>query len=101
AAVIFYPEGTPTHDPAGWPMAARTGAVRLALATNVPVIPVAHWGTLDIVPYRARAPRLFPRKTVRVAAGRPTDLSRRAGQQDSAPALHAATDAIMARVTEL
>ena len=33
AAVIFYPEGTTTHDPAGWPMAARTGVARLALAT--------------------------------------------------------------------
>jgi 1-acyl-sn-glycerol-3-phosphate acyltransferase len=100
-AVVFYPEGTTTHDPAWWPMAAKTGVARLALATGVPVIPVAHWGTQDIVPYRAKVPRLFPRKTVHVAAGRPVDLSRWAGQQDSAEALHAATDAIMAQVTEL
>jgi 1-acyl-sn-glycerol-3-phosphate acyltransferase len=101
AAVVFYPEGTTTHDPAGWPMAARTGVARLALATGVPVIPVAHWGTLDIVPYRGKVPRLFPRKTVHIEAGRPVDLSPWAGQQDDAKALHAATDAIMAQVTEL
>ena len=101
AAVIFYPEGTTTHDRAGWPMAAKTGVARLALATGVPVIPVAHWGTLDIVPYGGKWPKLFPRKTVHVVAGRPVDLSRWAGQQHSPEALRAATDAIMARVTEL
>ena len=101
AAVVFYPEGTTTHDRTGWPMAAKTGVARLALATGVPVIPVAHWGTLDIVPYRGKVPRLFPRKTVHVVAGRPVDLSRWAGQQDDAKALHAATDAIMAQVTEM
>ena len=69
AAVVFYPEGTTTHDPAGWPMAAKTGIARLALDTGVPVIPVAHWGTLDIVRYRGKWPKLFPRKTVHVVAG--------------------------------
>ena len=65
------------------------------------MIPVAHWGTLDIVPYREKMPRLFPRKTVHVMAGRPVDLSQWAGQQHSAKALHTSTDAIMAQVTEL
>jgi 1-acyl-sn-glycerol-3-phosphate acyltransferase len=101
AAVIFYPEGTTTLDRDWWPMAARTGVARLALATGVPVIPVAHWGTQDIVPFGGKVPRLFPRKTVHVVAGRPVDLSRWAGQQDSAEALRAATDAIMAQVTDL
>jgi 1-acyl-sn-glycerol-3-phosphate acyltransferase len=82
-------------------MAARTGVARLALATGVPVIPVAHWGTQEIVPFGGKVPRLFPRKTVHVVAGCPVDLSRWAGQQDSAKALRAATDAIMAQVTEL
>jgi 1-acyl-sn-glycerol-3-phosphate acyltransferase len=30
--VVIYPEGTATRDPAGWPMVARTGLARLALA---------------------------------------------------------------------
>jgi 1-acyl-sn-glycerol-3-phosphate acyltransferase len=49
--LIFYPEGTATRDPDLWPMVAKTGVARLALATGVPVIPVAQWGTQDILPY--------------------------------------------------
>ena len=101
AAVIFYPEGTTTLDRAWWPMAARTGVARLALATGAPVIPVANWGTQAIVPFGTRKLRLFPRKTVHVMAGPPVDLSQWSGQQDSAKALRAATDAIMAQVTDL
>jgi 1-acyl-sn-glycerol-3-phosphate acyltransferase len=101
AAVVIYPEGTATRDPARWPMAAKTGVARLALATGVPVIPVAHWGTQDILPYGEKKPKLLPRKTVHVVAGRPVDLSRWAGQQRSAKALRAATDAIMAEIAAL
>jgi 1-acyl-sn-glycerol-3-phosphate acyltransferase len=101
AAVVIYPEGTVTRDPGMWPMTAKTGVARLALATGVPVIPVARWGTQYILPYGARKPRLFPRTTVRTAAGRPVDLSRWAGQHNSAKALRAATEAIMAEVTTL
>jgi hypothetical protein len=82
-------------------MAARTGVARLALATGVPVIPVAHWGTQDILPYGEKKPRLLPRKTVHVVAGCPVDLSQWAGQQHSAKALRTATDAIMTQVAEL
>lgn len=100
AAVIIYPEGTATRDPDRWPMTARTGVARLALATGVPVIPLAHWGTQDVLAYGEKKPRLFPRKTVSVLAGRPVDLSQWAGQH-SAEALRAATDAIMTQVAEL
>ena len=34
-AVVIYPEGTTTGDPEGWPMQARTGAARLALALGI------------------------------------------------------------------
>jgi 1-acyl-sn-glycerol-3-phosphate acyltransferase len=101
AAVIFYPEGTATRDPDLWPMTAKTGIARLALATGVPVIPVAHWGTHEILPYGDKKPKLFPRKTVRTVAGPPVDLSEWAGQHTSAKALRAATDAIMAEVTAM
>jgi len=101
AAVIVYPEGTATRDPALWPMAGKTGAARLALATGAPVIPVAHWGTQDVLPYGSKKARLWPRKTVRTVAGPPVDLSAWAGQQTSARALRAATEAIMADITAL
>jgi 1-acyl-sn-glycerol-3-phosphate acyltransferase len=82
-------------------MVAKTGVARVALSTGAPVIPVAHWGTQDILPYGSKKVRLFPRKTVRTVAGKPVDLSEWAGKHTSAKALRAATDAIMAEVTAL
>lgn len=101
AAVVIYPEGTATRDPDRWPMIAKTGIARLALATGVPVIPVAHWGTQEILPYGEKTPKLFPRKTVGVLAGKPVDLSQWTGQEHSVKALRGATDAIMAQVADL
>jgi 1-acyl-sn-glycerol-3-phosphate acyltransferase len=101
AAVIIYPEGTATRDPDLWPMVAKTGVARLALATGAPVIPVARWGTQNVLPYGSKKPKLWPRQTVRTVAGKPVDLSEWAGKQTSAKALRAATDAIMADVTAL
>lgn len=101
AAVVIYPESTATRDPELWPMVAKTGAARLSLSTGAPVIPVAHWGTQDILPYGSKKLRLFPRKTVRTVAGPPVDLSAWAGQATSAKALRAATTAIMADVSAL
>ena len=79
ACVIVYPEGTASRDPDLWPMVGRTGAARLALTTGAPVVPVAHWGAQDILPYGSKKPKLFPRKTVRMVAGPPVDLSAYAG----------------------
>ncbi len=101
AAVIIYPEGTATRDPGLWPMTAKTGVARLALATGAPVIPVARWGTQNVLPYGSKKVRLWPRQTVRTVAGKPVDLSAWAGQHTSAKALRAATDAIMKEVTAL
>jgi 1-acyl-sn-glycerol-3-phosphate acyltransferase len=105
AAVIIYPESTATRDPDLWPMVSKTGVARLALASGAPVIPVAHWGTQDILPYGSKKvfSGLFrpPRKTVRTIAGPPVDLSQWAGKQSSARALKEATAAIMRDVTGL
>ncbi|HEY1822774.1 MAG TPA: lysophospholipid acyltransferase family protein [Trebonia sp.] len=101
AAVIIYPEGTATRDPDLWPMVAKTGVARLAIATGAPVIPVARWGTQNVLPYGSTKLKWLPRQTVRTVAGKPVDLSEWAGKQTSAKALRAATDAIMADVTAL
>jgi 1-acyl-sn-glycerol-3-phosphate acyltransferase len=101
AAVIVYPEGTATRDPDLWPMVGKTGAARLALTTGAPVIPIAHWGAQVILPYGTKRPHLFPRKTVRMVAGPPVDLSAYAGQRLSASVLRAATADIMADITAL
>ena len=101
ACVIVYPEGTATRDPDLWPMVGRTGAARLALTTGAPVVPIAHWGAQEILPYGSKKLRLFPRKTVRMVAGPPVDLSAYAGQRLSASTLRAATADIMAAITAL
>jgi 1-acyl-sn-glycerol-3-phosphate acyltransferase len=98
--VAFYPEGTHTADPDGWPMKAKNGIGRIALATGVPVIPVANWGTQDVLPADGR-PRLFPRQRVTVVAGPPVDLSAWVGGPRTRTALDGATAAIMADITAL
>jgi 1-acyl-sn-glycerol-3-phosphate acyltransferase len=82
-------------------MVAKTGVARLAISTGAPVIPVARWGTQNVLPYGSKKPKLWPRQTVRTVAGKPVDLSAWAGKQTSAKALRAATDAIMNDVTAL
>jgi 1-acyl-sn-glycerol-3-phosphate acyltransferase len=101
ACVIFYPEATVTRDPDLWPMAAKSGAARLALATGAPVIPVAHWGAQDILPYGSAVPRLLPRKRVQVLAGPAVDLSAFEGQPLTSDNLRQATELIMADITGL
>ena len=101
ACVIFYPEGTATRDPDQWPMVAKTGVARLALAANLPVVPMAVWGAQQILPYGSVLPKVLPRKTVKILAGPPVDLSGFADQPLSNQILRAATDKIMADVTAL
>ena len=47
--VIVYPEGSLTRDPDLWPMRGKTGAARMALEHDIPVIPMAHWGTQQVM----------------------------------------------------
>jgi 1-acyl-sn-glycerol-3-phosphate acyltransferase len=101
SCVIFYPESTCTRDPDLWPMVAKTGVARLALESDVPVVPIAHWGAQRILPYGSFVPKVLPRKTVRVVAGPPVDLSEFRGQPITNAVLRAATDKVMWAVTEL
>jgi 1-acyl-sn-glycerol-3-phosphate acyltransferase len=99
--VIIYPEGTATRDPDQWPMVAKTGVARLALATGVPVVPVAQWGAQDILPYGEVKPHAVPRKLVRMLAGPPVDLTDYEGKPLTRDVLRGATNAIMGDITEL
>lgn len=92
--VVIYPEGTVTRDPDYWPMAAKTGVARLALATGAPVIPVGQWGAQHFLG-RDKGFQPFPRKTLRVSAGPPVDLSRWKGAEPTAEVLRAMTTAVM------
>ncbi|HEX2315203.1 MAG TPA: lysophospholipid acyltransferase family protein [Thermomonospora sp.] len=99
--LMFYPEGTCTRDPELWPMTGQTGAARLAIATGAKVVPVAHWGAHELWPYGTKRFRPFPRKTMRVIAGEPIDLSRYAGRPLTATVLREATDEIMRAIADL
>ena len=99
--VVVYPEGTLTRDPDLWPMVGKTGAARVALTTRCPVVPVAQWGPQEILPPYTKRPHLFPRKTVRVVAGPPVDLSDLYGRPLDAAVLRQATDRVMAAITGL
>jgi 1-acyl-sn-glycerol-3-phosphate acyltransferase len=101
ASILFYPESTVTRDPDLWPMVAKSGVARLALATGVPVIPAAHWGAQRILPYGSVIPKIIPRKRVQILAGPPVDLSEFQDQPVTPAVLREATAKIMADITGL
>lgn len=100
-AVAMYPEGTISRDPALWPMAAKSGAARIALTTGCPVIPVAQWGAQEILAYHEKKPHLLPRKRMIMLAGPPVDLDDLRALPQNADTLREATDRIMDAITEL
>jgi 1-acyl-sn-glycerol-3-phosphate acyltransferase len=100
-ALIIYPEGTITRDPDGWPMQSRTGVARLALTTDVPVIPLVHWGTREVYDHYNKRFRPLPRTTLTVRAGEPVDLSAYRGRPIDSALLREVTDLIMSQVREL
>lgn len=97
----IYLEGTLTRDENLWPMIAKTGCARLALATDTPVIPVAQWGSQKILPRYTNRINLFPRKTIEIRAGEPVDLSPWKGKHEDPQALIEATAEIMKALTLL
>jgi 1-acyl-sn-glycerol-3-phosphate acyltransferase len=94
-----YPEGTLTRDENLWPMIAKTGCARLALATDTAVIPIAQWGSQKILPRYTNRIFLFPRKTIQIRVGDPVDLSPWKGKHEDPQALIEATAAIMKALT--
>lgn len=99
--VLIYPEGTITRDPAGWPMHSRTGVARLALSSEAPVIPMVHWGTLDVYDHYKKKLRPLPRKDIVVRCGPPIDMSAYRGRPMDAGLLREVTDYLMGAVKEL
>ena len=99
--IVIYPEGTLTRDPNLWPMSAKTGAARIALTTGAPVIPAAQWGPQDILAPYGKVLKLFPRKTMKVWAGDPVDLTDLRDQPITAATLREANDRIMRAITLL
>jgi 1-acyl-sn-glycerol-3-phosphate acyltransferase len=100
--IVFYPEGTVTKDPEAWPMRSFSGLGKLALDNpDVPIIPVARWGTLDIFDTRKRRVRFLPRTVVTTTTGEPVDLSDYHGEEATNRAAREVTERVMMRVMAL
>ena len=99
--VIVYPEGTLTRDPDLWPMKGKSGAVRLALAAGVPIIPVAHWGSQELMGRYSSKLRPFPRKRITVIVGDPVDLSPYRDRPLDQASMTEATALVMESITAL
>ncbi|WP_460802199.1 lysophospholipid acyltransferase family protein [Microbacterium sp. GXF6406] len=100
--VIVYPEGTLTRDPDLWPMRGKSGAVRLAMAGDIPLIPMAQWGTQEIMGRYSKGLKLWPpRKRVQISIGDPVDISDLVGKEHDQAAVTEATERLMAAITAL
>jgi 1-acyl-sn-glycerol-3-phosphate acyltransferase len=98
-AVIIYPEGTTTKDPANWPMLAKTGVARLVLLSpDMPVVPIGQWGAHRMGGFSLR--RFGRRRTSLASVGEPLDLSRYRGKEPTGEILREITDEIMAAVRD-
>lgn len=97
--VVVFPEGTLTREPDLWPMQAKTGIARLALATRAPVVPIAQWGAHRLLGRYKKLLTPIPRKTITVVAGPPVDLSDLYDLPVDAAVLRTATDRIMDAIT--
>jgi 1-acyl-sn-glycerol-3-phosphate acyltransferase len=100
-AVVVYPEGTITRDPDLWPMKGKTGAARIALLGEAPVIPIAMWGPQDVMGPYAKEFKMIPPKTMRLRVGPPVELDDLRGQELTTAVLTQSTERIMDAITVL
>jgi 1-acyl-sn-glycerol-3-phosphate acyltransferase len=76
--VVVYPEGTVTTRDDVLPMQGKTGVVRLALETEVPIVPMASWGSQAVWQKSGKGSLKFGRP-IWTKAGEPIDLFADAG----------------------
>ncbi|MDP9222402.1 MAG: 1-acyl-sn-glycerol-3-phosphate acyltransferase [Actinomycetota bacterium] len=72
--LVIFPEGTVTTNADLQPMAAKSGAARLAVKTGVPLIPCALWGTANVWP-KGYKKRWNPRQRIVARIGPPVQAS--------------------------
>jgi 1-acyl-sn-glycerol-3-phosphate acyltransferase len=106
-AVGVFPEGRITRDPNRWPERAKTGAVRLALRSGAPLVPVAMVGAHEVVSRKRIVLRLVKnlllRPRVDVLVGAPIDARALVGDLDDPPpeAVRRAADVVMGELIAL
>ena len=98
--LVVYPEGTVTKDPDFLPMKGKTGAVRLALATGAPILPIAIWGSQHVWQKAGKGSLRFGRP-IWLQAGAPIDLTSHSSATDDVDSLRSLTAQVMAALTAL
>jgi 1-acyl-sn-glycerol-3-phosphate acyltransferase len=84
-AIALYPEGRITRNAKGWPERAKTGAVRLALLTGAPIVPVASVGIENVIGRKKHqivvqlVTNVVRRPKVRIQVGDPIDVRKLIG----------------------
>ena len=108
-AVGIFPEGRLTRDPMMWPERAKTGAVRLAVRTGAPIVPVAMVGAHQVVARRHVLPTLLlnavRRPKVDTRVGDPIDVRALmhigVDTEPTANEIRLAADEVMSRLVAL
>lgn len=98
--VVVYPESTVTTNEDFSPMQGKTGIARLTLASSVPVIPLAVWGSAPVWQKGGRR-NLKAARPIWVKAGPPLDFSRYEGEEQDPRVLREVTDQVMAELSLL
>ena len=78
--VGIYPEGTTTRHRDFWPEQSRTGVARLALMSGATIVPVAQWGTQNLLGHGGLRDLVttgfrLRRRPITVRAGAPMQLT--------------------------
>lgn len=103
--VALFPEGRLTRDPNHWPEKAKTGAVRLALRSGAPIVPVAMDGAYRVIGKRrvvldvVKAVVLRPK--VLTAVGDPIDVRALLVGEVTPEEVRRLTDVVMAELIDL
>ncbi|CAB4626023.1 MAG: 1-acyl-sn-glycerol-3-phosphate acyltransferase [Actinobacteria bacterium] len=100
-SIAIFPEGTLTRNPDLWPMRGKSGAIRLALETGVPVFPIGQWGSEKILPQYGSKFRPGFWKPVSILVGDEIDLSNFRKRQLNPAELNQATELVMQTITGL
>lgn len=105
-AIGIFPEGRTTRDPDHWPERAKTGAVRLALRTGAPIVPIAMVGTHRVLgrgsAVRSILANVVLRPKVFTEVGEPIDVRALAGGETATPAqIRELSDEVMSRIVDL
>lgn len=95
--VVVYPEGTVTSREDGLPMEGKTGVVRLALRTGLPIVPMASWGSQAVWQKSGKGSIRFGRP-ITTLVGEEISI---AAADGSPPALRELTADVMEAITKL